>query len=136
METVADGWRNSRANSCVAYQPRPHDPPTARIAPAQRAAREPAGTLHRHAACSPATHLHTAARSTQYVAVPPSIVSKANPQHARQAVFPRILHRRRFGAMRERIGTTLILRLPAAVHVANPALPASARYQAPRRRGV
>ena len=31
--------------------------------------------------------------------------------------------------------TTIILRLPAAVHVANPALPASARYQAPRRRG-
>ena len=31
--------------------------------------------------------------------------------------------------------TTIILRLPAAVHVANPALPASARYVAPRRRG-
>ena len=31
-----------------------HDPPAARIAPAQRAAREPTGTLHRHAACSPA----------------------------------------------------------------------------------
>jgi hypothetical protein len=38
--------------------------------------------------------------------------------------------------MRERFGTTLILRLPAPCHVAAQGLPASARYVAPRRRGV
>jgi len=61
---------------------------------------------------------------------------ESSPQHAPQAISPRILPRRRFGAMRERFGTTLILRLPAPCHVAAQGLPASARYQAPRRRGV
>jgi len=42
----------------------------------------------------------------------------------------------RFGARRERFGTALILRLPAPCHVAAQGLPASARYRAPRRRGV
>jgi hypothetical protein len=38
--------------------------------------------------------------------------------------------------MRERFETALILRLPAPCHVATQGLPASARYVAPRRRGV
>ena len=49
-----------------------HDPPAARSAPAQRAAHEPDGTLRRHATCSPAARLHTAARSAQRAGVPPS----------------------------------------------------------------
>ena len=73
---------------------RNHSPPPARIAPAQRAAHEPAGTLRRHAACSPAACLHTAARSALRAGVPPSVITNSNPQHA-----PRILPQKS-GAMR------------------------------------
>ena len=75
---------------------------------------------------SPHAH-HTAVRSTRRAGVPPSSVSNADPQHAPRAVIPRILPRTMFGAMRDRLRTALILRLPAAVLVSNPALPVSAR---------
>ena len=61
-----------------------HHPPTAGTAPAQRAAHEPAGPLRRHAACSPAARLPTAARSAQRAGVPPSAVANFHPQHARR----------------------------------------------------
>ena len=64
---------------------------------------------------------------------PPSTARAARGQRARKlrALAARVtafdLHRMS-GALRERWRTALILRLPAAVRVANPALPASARY--------
>jgi len=94
--------------------PRPHST-TARIAPAQRAAHEPTGTLHRHATCSPPARRHTAARSAHHVGVPPSGVSNANPQHAPQAVSPRILPRkvwRETRAVRNRAHPSLARALP------------------------
>jgi hypothetical protein len=57
------------------------------------------------------------------------------PQHAPQATIPRILPYRTFDAMRERLRTTLILRLPAPCHVATQGLPASARLCASGRIG-
>jgi hypothetical protein len=114
-------------------QPQPQSA-SARIAPAQRAARESPGTLRRHAACSPAARLHTTARSAQCVGVSPSGGTNSNPQNAPQSMSPRILPRM-FGAMRDMSRTTLILRLPATCHVAAQGLPASARLCASGRIG-
>jgi hypothetical protein len=111
------------------FRPRPHDPPTARSAPAQRAAHEPTGTLHRHAACSPA-----ASRPP-----PPAPRNVPASRRARPRISTRSMRRASCPKSQARGAlavSTLILRLPAAVRVANPALPASARYVAPRRRGV
>jgi hypothetical protein len=57
---------------------------------------------HRLHACTPPP------APLQYVGVPPGGVTNSNLLHA-----PRILPQKS-GAMRERFGTTLILRLPAA----------------------
>ena len=117
---------------CVIWRALPtagHKPPTAGSAPAQRAPHEPTGTLRRHAVCSPA-----ASRPP-----PPAPRNVPASRRVRREILARSMRRascpETSGAMRVEGGATLILRLPAAVHVANPALPASARYVAPRRRG-
>ena len=100
---------------------------TARIAPAQRAAREPTGTLHRHAACSPAARLppppapFSMSASRESVSRTPTRTMRHNPRL--RASCPAESLARCALTLR----TTLILRLPAAVHVTNPALPVSAR---------
>ena len=86
---------NRNLSTAPLASPRPPST-TARIAPAQRAAHEPTGTLHRHAACSPASRLPppTAARAVQHVGVPRIGVSTSNPHHAPQSMSPRIVPRR------------------------------------------
>ena len=103
-----------------AIQPSTHNPPPhvsrLRSVPPMNPPAPCAVTLpaHRPHACTPPP------APFKFVGVPPSGVSNSNPQHAPRILPPKV---RRDARWRE---TTLILRLPAAVHVANPALPASA----------
>ena len=101
----------------------------ARIEPAQRAAREPTGTLHRHAACSPASCLppppapFSVSASRESVSRTPTRTMRHNP--CLRASRPAEGLARCALTLR----TTLILRLPAPCHVAAQGLPVSARLR-------
>ena len=77
-------YSDADSGQAPAFSNADHNPPPARIAPAQRAAHEPTGTLRRHATCTPPP------APFKFVGVPPNGFSNSNPQHAPRILPPKV----------------------------------------------